>query len=72
MPSRWSFFAIFEISGSGTAWLGPLVFAEVVALTDSYRQALLSLIVLFLAGTLLLVLTDTDRATQEALIESAE
>jgi MFS transporter, UMF1 family len=61
-----SFFAIYEISSSGTSWIGPLIFALVVAATSSYRQALLSLIVLLAAGTLLLVLTDVERAYDEA------
>ena len=60
-----SFFAIYEISSSGTSWIGPLIFALVVATTNSYRQALLSLIVLFVTGTLLLIFTDVDRAFAE-------
>ncbi len=43
------------------AWLG-----AVVAATDSYRQALLSLIVLFVAGTIILYFTDTEKAIHEA------
>jgi UMF1 family MFS transporter len=61
-----SFFAIYEISESGTSWIGPLIFALVVAATNSYREALLSLIVLFVAGTLVLVATDVDGAFVEA------
>jgi UMF1 family MFS transporter len=61
-----SFFGLYEISDRGTSWMGPLLFGIVVAVTNSYRQAMLSLILLFVAGTLLLVLTDTDRAEREA------
>ena len=61
-----SFFALYEISSSGTSWIGPLIFAFVVAATNSYRQALLSVIVLFVVGTLLLVFTDVERAFAEA------
>jgi UMF1 family MFS transporter len=57
-----SFFSIYEISERGTSWIGPLLFGFVVATTNSYRQAILSLIVLFIAGTAMLVLTDTDQA----------
>jgi UMF1 family MFS transporter len=42
------------------------VFGAVVAATDSYRQALLSLILFFLIGIIVLYLTDTDRAIHEA------
>lgn len=61
-----SFFGLYEVSERGTSWLGPLIFGIVVAMTDSYRQALLSLIGLFLIGTIILYLTDTDRAIHEA------
>lgn len=61
-----SFFGLYEISERGTSWLGPIVFAEVVAYTDSYRQAILSLIVFFVIGTIILLLTDTTRAIHDA------
>jgi UMF1 family MFS transporter len=61
-----SFFGLYEVSDRGTSWMGPVLFGVVVAATNSYRQAMLSLILLFAAGTVLLVLTDTDRAEREA------
>ena len=61
-----SFFGLYEVSERGTSWLGPMIFGIVVAMTNSYRQALLSLIVLFVVGTVILYLTDTDRAIHEA------
>ena len=61
-----SFFGLYEVSERGTSWLGPLLFGVVVAATDSYRQALLSLIVLFVVGTIVLYLTDTDKAIHQA------
>ncbi len=61
-----SFFGIYEVSERGTSWLGPLTFGAVVAATNSYRQALLSLIVFFVVGTLILYLTDTDKAIHQA------
>ena len=61
-----SFFGIYEVSERGTSWLGPLVFGAVVAATGSYRQALLSLIVFFVAGMIILYFTDTDKAIHEA------
>ncbi len=61
-----SFFGIYEVSERGTSWLGPLVFGVVVAATDSYRQALLSLIIFFVVGTLILYFTDTDKAIHAA------
>lgn len=61
-----SFFGIYEVSERGTSWLGPLVFGAVVAATGSYRHALLSLIVFFVVGAIILYFTDTDKAIHEA------
>ena len=61
-----SFFGVYEISERGTSWIGPILFGMVAAATNSYRQAILSLIVLFLAGMIGLFVTDTDRAVIEA------
>ncbi|MDQ3665993.1 MAG: MFS transporter [Acidobacteriota bacterium] len=61
-----AFFGLYEVSERGTSWLGPLLFGAVAAATNSYRQALLSLIILFVVGTIVLYLTDTDQAIHEA------
>ncbi|HEY3043316.1 MAG TPA: MFS transporter [Vicinamibacterales bacterium] len=61
-----SFFGVYEISERGTSWIGPVIFGVVAAATNSYRQAMLSLIVLFLAGIIGLLLTDTARAVRDA------
>ena len=60
-----SFFGLYEISERGTSWIGPLIFGAVAAATNSYRRAILSLIVLFVAGIVLLLLTDTERAVRD-------
>ena len=61
-----SFFSVYELSDRGISWAGPLLFGAVVAVTNSYRQALLSLIVFFVIGMLVLYFTDTPRAVHEA------
>ena len=61
-----SFFGIYEISERGTSWLGPLIFGIVAGATNSYRQAILSLIVFFVVGMVILFFTNTDRAIHEA------
>ena len=61
-----SFFGLYEISDRGTSWIGPLIFGKVVAVTNSYRQAILSLIVLFIGGMIVLLFTNTDRAIHDA------
>ncbi|MGI8995197.1 MAG: MFS transporter [Pyrinomonadaceae bacterium] len=61
-----SFFGIYEISERGTSWMGPVLFGIVVGATNSYRQAILSLIVFFVVGLIILSLTDTDKAIHDA------
>lgn len=61
-----TFFGLYEITERGTSWIGPLIFGLVVGTTGSYRQAILSLIVLFLAGIVMLLFTNTERAIHDA------
>jgi UMF1 family MFS transporter len=61
-----AFFSLYEVANSGTSWIGPFLFGVVVSATNSYRQALLSLIVLFVAGAAVLIATNTGLAIREA------
>jgi UMF1 family MFS transporter len=61
-----SFFGFYELAERGTAWIGTLAFAVVLDVTGSYRDALLSLLVLFVAGGALLATVDTDAAIRAA------
>jgi UMF1 family MFS transporter len=63
-----TYFGVYEISERGTSWIGPQIFAVVVATTGSYRDAILSLMALFVTGTIVLCLTDIRRA--EADVEA--
>lgn len=55
------YFAFYEVSDKGTSWLGPLVFAAALQWTDSYRDAIVSLVALFVAGFALLATADLPR-----------
>ena len=61
-----SFFGLYEISEKGTSWMGQLMFTIIVGATGSFRHAILGLIVFFIAGSLILLFTDTTRAIHEA------
>ena len=61
-----AFFGLYEIAERGTSWIGQLIFAIVVGATSSYREALLSLIVLFVLGMVIIFFTDTDQAIHDA------
>jgi len=61
-----SFFGLYEISERGTSLVGSLVFGIVVGITGSFRQAILSMILFFALGIIIMLFTDTDRAIHEA------
>ena len=56
------YFALYEISDRGTSWLGPLLFGLAYQATASYRLAILSLVVFFVVGFVLLALVPLRRA----------
>jgi UMF1 family MFS transporter len=61
-----AFFGIYAISERGTSWIGPIVFGVVAQLTNSYRPAILALIIFFVGGSLILLFTNTAMAIHEA------
>lgn len=60
------YYSIYEISERGTSWVGPLLFGLMLQFTGSYRQAILSLIIFFVLGLILLSRVDIRRAAREA------
>ncbi|HWU09869.1 MAG TPA: MFS transporter, partial [Streptomyces sp.] len=48
------YFSAYEMSDRGLSWLGPLVFGLGYQLTGSYRDAILSLVLFFVLGSVLL------------------
>lgn len=60
------YFGFYEIASRGTTWIGPLVFGVVNEITGSQRQAIVSLIVFFIAGTALLLTVDVRRGMVDA------
>ena len=43
------YYGLYEISDKGTSWLGPLAFGLAFQLTGSYRVAIVSLVIFFVA-----------------------
>ena len=60
------YYSLYEISDKGTSWLGTLLFGLALQFTDSYRIAIISLVVFFVAGFVLLAKVDVRRAVAEA------
>jgi UMF1 family MFS transporter len=55
------YFSIYEISDKGTSWLGPAFYGLALQWTGSYRLAILSLIVFFVAGLAILSRVDVQK-----------
>ena len=60
------FFGFFSVFEKFAGIFGPLLFAAAVALTDSSRAAILSVIVFFVAGGALLVTVDIEEGRRAA------
>src|SRR4051794_2720821 len=56
------YYGFYEISDKGTSWLGPLAFGLVFQLTNSYRIGIVSLVIFFVAGGILLATVPIRRA----------
>jgi UMF1 family MFS transporter len=59
--SQAEYYSFYEITEKGSSWFGPLVFGLVLQFTKSYRLAILSLILFFLLGILLLLKVEISR-----------
>jgi UMF1 family MFS transporter len=60
------FFSLYVVSAGGTSWLGPLLFGLALQQTGSYRIAIVSLVVFFAVGLVLLARVSLHRAALEA------
>lgn len=60
------YFSLYQACERGTSWMGTLVFGVVHQVTDSYRPAILALIVFFVVGGLLLWRLDPRKGIVEA------
>ncbi|HEX7738444.1 MAG TPA: MFS transporter [Marmoricola sp.] len=60
------YFALYNACERGTSWFGTLLFGLVFQVTDSYRPAILALIVFFVLGAVFLLRLDPARGIREA------
>jgi len=58
------YFAVYEIGERATSWLGPLLFAFMAGATGSYRYAIISLVIFFFVGLILMYFVPVRRAIQ--------
>ncbi|MEV6403384.1 MFS transporter [Streptomyces bobili] len=60
------YFSAYEVSDRGMSWLGPLVFGITYQVTGSYRDAIISLVIFFVLGFLLLARVPVRQAIADA------
>ncbi|GGK99616.1 MFS transporter [Streptomyces flaveus] len=60
------YFSAYEMSDRGMSWLGPLLFGLTYQLTGSYRDAIISLVVFFVIGFVLLARVSVRQAVRDA------
>lgn len=60
------YFSLYQACERGTSWLGTLVFGLVHQLTNSYRPAILSLMLFFIVGGLILRRVDVRAGIEQA------
>ena len=60
------YFSLYQACERGTSWIGTLIFGLVHQWTDSYRPALLALMLLFVIGIFFLIRVDPRRGIEEA------
>jgi UMF1 family MFS transporter len=60
------YFSLYEVSSSGSSIFGTLLFGVALQTTGSYRVAILSLVVFFVVGLVLLARVDVARAVAAA------
>ena len=63
------YFGIYEISDKGTSWMCPIIFGLALQFTKSYRLAILSLVIFFVAG--LAMLARVNVAEGERAVEAS-
>jgi UMF1 family MFS transporter len=60
------YFSLYQAGERGTSWLGTLTFGLVHQATDSYRPAIVALMIFFVVGLVLLSRVDVRRGIREA------
>jgi len=64
------YFGVYEITDKGTSWLCTLMFGLVLQFTRSYRTAILSLILFFAAGLIVLVRVNVEKGERDVSLQA--
>ncbi|ALG15122.1 MFS transporter [Kibdelosporangium phytohabitans] len=58
------YFSVYEVGERATSWLGPLLFGYMAQTTGSYRYAIISLVIFFAVGFVLMLFVPVKRAIE--------
>jgi len=61
------YFSIYEVGDKGTSWLGPPTFGLALQFTGSFRIAILSLLIFFVAGLGVLTQANVEQGEKDVL-----
>jgi UMF1 family MFS transporter len=64
------YFGVYEISDKGTSWICPIIFGLALQFTKSFRLAILSLLVFFVAGLLILLKVNVERGERDVAAQA--
>lgn len=59
------YYSVYEVTDKGTSWLCPMFFGLALQFTKSYQLAILSLVIFFVAGLLVLSSVDVERGERD-------
>jgi UMF1 family MFS transporter len=66
------YFSVYEVSDKGTSWLCPILFGLALQFTKSFRIAILSLLLFFIVGLLLLVRVNVAKGERDVALQAVE
>jgi UMF1 family MFS transporter len=65
------YYSVYEVTDKGTSWICPIVFGLALQFTKSFRLAILSLVVFFVAGLLILLRVNVEQGERDVAAQAA-
>lgn len=65
------YYSVYEVTDKGTSWICPIVFGLALQFTKSFRLAILSLVVFFVAGLLILLKVNVEQGERDVAAQAA-
>jgi MFS transporter, UMF1 family len=64
------YYSVYEVTDKGTSWICPIVFGLALQFTKSFRLAILSLVVFFIAGLLILLKVNVEQGERDVAAQA--